>query len=187
MKKVLLLSFILLFINLSYACEDCRWMNFEQIVNISDLIIIGQKVGEGPSTALLRGDGGPDWIKVEVIEVFKGSPKSSVIKVNSWDQMCPYGVIIEDSNRHVMLLREWTDLNDKFQYNSAGCGIDSYPIIDEQIDFSGELVSIDEFVSRLGPGASRHILENKPEPAAYFILPALAILIIIIILFNRKK
>ena len=71
MKKLLVLFVFLFFFLLisspARACEPCfKILTLEETAAQADLIIIGRKGREGPST----GDyphGGPDWIEIRII------------------------------------------------------------------------------------------------------------------------
>ncbi|MGD8457153.1 MAG: hypothetical protein PVF83_12275 [Anaerolineales bacterium] len=150
MKKSLaligLLILLLAFASPARACEPCyRILTLEETAEAADLIIIGKLAGEGPST----GDyphGGPDWIDVQVLETLKGKP-SAMIRVNSWDGMCAYGIILPDKQDYLIFLEEGEEL-----YNSVeiGCSTRQFPVMDEMVVLENETVPLDELVARLG-------------------------------------
>lgn len=138
------------------ACEPCMEVaTFDEAVEAADLIIVGQKVADGPST----GDG-PDWITVQVIDVLKGEvPAEHRIRVNSWDGMCLYG-IPADNERKVMLLEEGSGIYNAVMY---GCAISQYLMQGELVLVEDQSYALDEFVMQLGPDAQIIHLE---EPSA---------------------
>jgi hypothetical protein len=149
----------LLAVQIVYACEPCpEVLTFEESVAEADVIIIGERVGLGPST----GDG-PDWITVKVYEVLKGSVPDERIQVNSWNGMCPYGIVVEDG-LYVMIL-------DKFegQYDAVhwGCGVKTFPVESEMVMMGDGPVSIDEFVGML-PDGKREIIAPLDEAGRSF-------------------
>ena len=197
MKKIFFITGIILFVlittSIVYACEPCtNTLNFEETVNKSDLIIVGQRIGEGPRSDFGEGYGGPDWIKVRIIEILKGSSQDTMIKVNSWDAMCSYGIIINDNKNYVMLLQERESIEEEFQYDAVdfGCAQKTYSVENNEIDFEGNKISIDEFTNKLGSQATRKILDNKSQDQTsviYYIISAIVILIILFLIIIKIK
>ena len=153
-------SSIILFIILSSnyyvdACEPCvKQLNFEETVKDSDLIILGQKVADGPSTA---AEGhcdpytcGPDWIEVKIINVLNGPEIAGRLKVNSWDGMCNYGIVV-DSQEYIMFLKRRSVEHEDYRYDAVnyGCSIHTYLVQNNTVDFEGKKIAIDEFKEKI--------------------------------------
>lgn len=153
-----IVTFILGFLmatTLAQACEPCmEFLNLEDTTAAADLIVVGQLVREGPSTGT-----GPDWIDIEIIEVWKGEAPQSVIRVNSWDGMCAYGIILQNRDSYLIFLEAEGENYDAVNY---GCAVRSMPIQSEQIEYEEQAYSLDALAELLGPGISREIL---PESA----------------------
>ena len=133
------------------ACEPCAYiLNFEETVAEADLIMVGRKTADGPSTG-----NGPDWISVQVVEVLLGNVAGGSIRVNSWDGMCAYGIIIEDDGLYVMLLKEGEDMYRAIEW---GCSVKQFPVMDEYVQMDDGSVHLDDFVQMLGPDAARPVL-----------------------------
>jgi hypothetical protein len=131
------------------ACEPCReTLGFEETANQAELIIVGQKISNGPR----NGQDGPDWIRVRVIEVLKGDVPEASIRVNSWDGMCQYGIVTKGSATYVMFLVKEEDMYDVV---ASGCALKSLPVDGDMVTMDDGPVPIDDFVEMLGPGASR--------------------------------
>lgn len=132
--------------NPAQACEPCfEIWDLDQTAEGADLIIVGRKVSEGPST----GDapnGGPDWIQVRVEEVLKGEVDANQIQVNSWDGMCDYG-IVADSGSYVMFLA-WN--GEMYGAVNIGCAVRQYPVQGDVVDVDGQAMAMDAFASSLG-------------------------------------
>ncbi len=149
----------LLAVQIVYACEPCpEVLTFEESVAAADVIIIGERVGNGPST----GDG-PDWITVKVYEVLKGSVPDDRIQVNSWNGMCPYGIVVEDG-LYVMILGEYSEGYDAVHW---GCSVKTFPVESEMVMMGDGPVSIDDFVQML-PDGKREIIAPLEEVGRSF-------------------
>jgi hypothetical protein len=151
MKKYLILFISLIFL-LAYAaparaCEPCyRILTLEETTESAALVIIGKLVRKGLST----GDypqGGPDWIEVQVLETLKGTQGATKIRVNSWDGMCNYGILLPDKRDYVIFLAEGEDL---YKAVDIGCAAKQFPIEDGMVEMDDESVPLDELVARLG-------------------------------------
>ena len=154
-KEIRITTFVILFFSLgwmnsdAHACEPCaQYLSFEETVSAADLIIIGQKAGEGPLSDAVPG--GPEWIAVKVIKVLKGEPSAAVIKVNSWDAMCGYGIVVAD-NPYVMLLQKRNVAHEDYEYDAVryGCGVKTYRVDGDRIYFEDQKIGFDEFVDKL--------------------------------------
>ena len=131
------------------ACEPClKILNLEETVKAAELIIVGRRTDYSPKEKERRKrQQGPDTIQVKVREVLKGNLKQgSRIKVNSWDGMCPYG-ILADEKVYVMLLIKrkradnWTTVNN-------GCSQKSFPIEQGQVVLDGKSLSVADFAAK---------------------------------------
>ena len=162
-------------------------MNFEETVEKSDLIIIGQRTdfssNEQDSFETL-----PDSINVKIIEILKGNTNQNQITVNSWNGMCGYGIVVDDKE-YVMLLQEKDNMYDAVDF---GCSVKTFPVDNGLVDFNGDKISIDEFTDKLGSQAARPVIDSgfqKQLSKYYYIIPAIIIFIVLffIILKIRKK
>jgi len=127
-----------------YACEPCAVaLDFEQTVRQADLIIVGQKVLDGPRTDFGEGYGGPDWIDIEILEILKGEESKKRIKVNGWDAMCSYGIVI-DKGEYIIFLKRRDVPDEDYQYDAGESEYDELPEFrHEESQDSSELVSGD--------------------------------------------
>jgi hypothetical protein len=150
----------------AHACEPCQNIaTFDEAAEAAQLIIVGQVVAEGPSTG-----SGPDWITVQVIDVLKGTPPDTQIRVNSWDGMCGYGIILNRGEQAVMLL---TDGGDQFVTVNYGCAISQYAMSGSDVIVDDQPVALTDFATMLGPDARvEHI--SDPGSASAFPLWAVA-------------
>jgi len=156
MKRTILIATTILLIFICseiHACQPCaKTLNFKETAHQADLIIIGKKVFEGPWSGPEVIGYGPDWIEVEVIQILKGETSEKIIKVNSWDAMCTYGVILDD-NEHVVFLKEKNGQirEDDYQYDAVnfGCSVKTYLKKDENVVFSEEEISLENFIQKL--------------------------------------
>ena len=179
MKKYILSLFCLVlalsFVATSFACTPCpKELTFNETVKETNLIIIGKKIFEGPSTkydenpagpASPTSPGGPDWIKVAILEVLKGETNQKEITVNSWNGMCAYGIIVDDGT-YVILLEKG---GDQYYEVHAGCGAKTFLVENDKVGFYGEKISVDDFVSKLGSDAKRRKIQgNKDTQSANF-------------------
>jgi hypothetical protein len=144
---LLAITVSLFFLTPALACEPCfRILTLEETAEAADLVIIGRLARKGPST----GDypqGGPDWIEVQVLETLKGKPKEKRIRVNSWDGMCNYGIILPDKRDYIIFLAEGEEL---YKAVDIGCAAKQFPIENGMVMLETESVSLDEFVARWG-------------------------------------
>jgi hypothetical protein len=125
----------------AFACKPCDGtLDFKQTVLKSDLIILGQKSGEDPSSTLLDQ---PSWIEVKVEKVFKGQPDLAAIKVHSYSGMCPYGIQLVDGQNYLIFLSQLPETKTGVAQYSAvndGCAVKTYLVDDETVlitDVSG--------------------------------------------------
>ena len=132
MKKTFIIAgiiFSFLFAtSIVYACEPCpSTLNFEETVEKSDLIIIGQRTDFSPNEQ--DSFEGPESINVKIIEILKGETNQNQIKVNSWDGMCGYGIVVDDKE-YVMLLQEKDNIYDAVDF---GCSIKTFPVLTDTV------------------------------------------------------
>ncbi len=133
-----------------HACEPCiEILGLEDTATQAELIIIGQKVAEAPHTSEHNG---PDWITVRVVEILKGQIEQGQIQVNSWDGMCAYGIVADEGESYVMFLEQ---RNGQYDAVNIGCAVTALPVKDDAVETEEQVISIDDLVAKLGPGASR--------------------------------
>ena len=129
------------------ACEPCTKdasMNFEATARAADLIIIAQRENFSPDE-LTYGVGGPENIKVKVIQTLKGETSAAEIVVKSWSGMCPYGIVLNDNKPHVIFLKK----SDKIYRAVDMCSVKSYAVEDDAVLFEGQKISVEDFRQRL--------------------------------------
>ena len=164
---------IILLTNSARACEPCvEILDVEQTTAAAELIIIGRLVREGPSTG-----SGPDWLEIEVLEVWKGELAQRRIQVNSWDGMCAYGVILFDHEPHLIFLVKQGDMYDTVE---AGCAVRSMLIEGDQIKTEEGLVPLDQFAATLGLASTRQVMPNPAADAAISWTPVIVGLVIVL-------
>jgi len=159
MKNYIISLFILFLIfgiaSVSFGCEPCaKYLSFEESVEEADLIIIGHKISEGPRSDFGEGWGGPEWIEVKVKLVLKGETEAEKIKVNSWDAMCGYGITVDNDKDYVMLLKSIEGYQ-QFDAVDYGCGVKTYVLEGDLINYDGEKISVADFKKRLITGDVR--------------------------------
>lgn len=112
-----------------YACPPCvKMYGPVESLAAADTIIIGYKIGSGPLTEAGDGPGGPDWFDVKVEQVIKGGRLPPVIRVNGWDGMCPYGFILDDHKKYLLLMSAAGPSARESRYETVfdGCGAKAY-------------------------------------------------------------
>jgi len=212
MKKTFFIAGIILSFLIAtsvvYACQPCRsTLNFEETVEKSDLIIIGQRTDFSPNEQDSY-ETLPDNINVKIIKILKGDTNQNQITVNSWDGMCQYGIVVDDK-KYVMLLQkrdpiyvDWgpVDYDDVVDYDPVGyntvdydavdCAADTFLVDNDLVDFYGDKISIDEFTDKLGSQISKPIIDDKSDPQSslpYFIILVILILIILFFIIIKIK
>ena len=143
----------------AFACEPCpKILNLEETINKSDLIIVGQKVSDGP-----KSDFGPAWIEVKIIETLKGSIQDAKIKVSSWYGMCSYGIIIDDNKNYLILLQKAENAEENISYTPVdwGCSQKKYLVENNQIDLNGEKISLENLASKYGLKIPKKTIDNN--------------------------
>jgi len=130
-----------------HACQPCTLkLDFDDTVKAADLVVIGRKIGEYPSPEMvLPNQFGPDWIRIEVVEILKGFCESEVIKVNSYNGMCPYGIVIKDENSYVLFLKK--AIVDYVDYDAVnhGCAEKILPVTGKEVEYQGKPMSLKIF------------------------------------------
>ena len=143
-------------ISICLACEPCaQTLNFADTVRKSDLIIIGQKIKEGPPSdpGPLHG---PEWIEVKALKVLKGSAGVETIKINSWQAMCSdYGIVVDEKSYVMFLAKKsppskdfyWED----YQYDAVdyGCSLKTLLAEGNHVDWEGQKLSLEDFVKKI--------------------------------------
>ncbi|HEX8747070.1 MAG TPA: hypothetical protein VF717_07700 [Pyrinomonadaceae bacterium] len=129
------------------ACEPCTKeasLKFEETARRADLIIIGQRYDFRPDE-LTHGTFGPENIRVQVRRVFKGEEGRDEITVKSWSGMCPYGIILNDNQPHVIFLKKSGDT-----YRAVDmCSIKDYLIKDDMVEFGRQKITVEDFRLKL--------------------------------------
>ena len=154
MKETILIiaAILLTFISSEiHACEPCaKILNFEETIQRADLIIVGKKISEGPLAGPENFQVGPDWIEFKIMDVLKGESRKKIIKINSWNGMCPFGIQI-DSGNHMLFLTSLENAVDAVQYDTVnfGCSVKTYPIEGEIVVFGDEKISMEKFTEIL--------------------------------------
>lgn len=173
MKKLFIFAAIIFSFLVSspaFACQPCaKTLNLEETIKKADLIIVGQKVADGPRSDFGEGYGGSDWIEVKIIETLKDSAPSAKIKVNSWDTMCPYGIIVNDSRNYLMLLQKRISSEESYQYDAVdfGCAETSYLVENNQINFNGQEIYLKAFASKYGLAAPKKLGDKVSNDGVY--------------------
>jgi len=192
MKRIIIPISIFLFLTSSvYACEPClETLNLDETVGRADLIIVGQKIKDGPPSGPEGDviDYGPDWIEVKILEILKGETSEEIIKVNSWSAMCSYGIVIDDRD-YVMFLeyrsvKESSPLLDEdYTYNAVNYGCAEKTIlIDDDSD-------IDELVAKLDLRlrAKADKIPSKETLFIYSLIIAIVLFITVFLILKLKK
>jgi hypothetical protein len=179
-------SFLIVVASVVYAFEPCSsTLNFEETVEKSDLIIIGQRTDFSPDEQD-SFETVPDSINVRIIEILHGDTNRNQITINSWDGMCGYGIVVDDKT-YVMLLQERDDIYDAVDF---GCSVKTFPVDNGLVDFNGDKISIDEFIDKLGSPADRKIIDGDPQKQVsvfYYIIPTIVILIVSFFIISTMR
>ena len=131
------------------ACEPClKILNLEETVKAAELILVGRRTDYSPKEKERRkGQEGPDTIQVKVREVLKGNlQQGSRIKVNSWDGMCPYGILADEKVYLMLLIKRkradyWDTVNN-------GCSQKLFSVERDQIILDGISLSAADFAAK---------------------------------------
>jgi hypothetical protein len=182
--SIIIFSLLLIFPAITLACQPCqKELNFSETVGKADLMIVGQKKSEGPSTASDNFAGGPERTKIKVLEVLKGNTDKNEIQVRSWYGMCAYGIILKDDNQYVIFLEKGKDM---YYAVNGGCALRTLKISGESVyykendnDQNTQKITIDELVKKIGPDGKRQkVAENTTKT----ISPSIILYIIGIVL-----
>jgi len=133
-----------LFLKNGSACEPClSTLTLQETARAADLIITGRKVAQYPPKGMGAVFGGPDWIRVEVYDVLKGQEQRDSIKINSYNGMCGYGVVINDEEVYIMFLQKAQ--NNMVDYDSVngGCAVKSLLIKNGLVAYNDSMVAMD--------------------------------------------
>ncbi len=137
----------------AWGCEPCSGtLNLVETVDKADLIIVGQKIADGTKTESNSPDyTGADWIEVQVIEVLKGDPPGQQqLKVKSWEDVCPYGIVVDD-RVYVMFLEKKDDAAGEYQYDAvnSGCALKTLLLEDDKVNVAGQALALGDFIEML--------------------------------------
>jgi hypothetical protein len=128
------------------ACEPCTpeaSMKFEQTARAAELIIVGQRNDFSPDE--LRNGVGPENIKLKIKRVLKGEESKEEITVKSWSGMCPYGVVINDNQQHIVFLKKSNET-----YRAVDdCSVKYYTIKEGMVEFGKERIPVEDFELKL--------------------------------------
>lgn len=148
------------------ACEPCEAiLSLEDTAAQADLVIIGRLTKEGPATDDGEGWGGPEWIEIEVVEVFKGRPSGEQVRVNSWSGMCPYGITLNDANEHLIFLQETSGGYDAVNY---GCAVKQLTIQEGRVIIGDQALPIADLAADLGLDPRENLIDQteiEADPA----------------------
>ncbi|MCB0358501.1 MAG: hypothetical protein KDD44_02665 [Bdellovibrionales bacterium] len=110
------------------ACTPCATkLTLEETVKKADLIVIGtNETGELPA---VHEQAGPDTLRIAVSEILAGTEERKSIVVNSWDSMCPYGIVITTGSYVIFLTRR------ESMYDSidSGCSVKALPLENDEV------------------------------------------------------
>lgn len=160
MKRKILLGAVIIFLVLGnsriYACTPCaETFDFEATAKHADLIIIGEKISEGPWTGPKGSQAGPEWTDVKILDVLKGENSKGKIRVNSWDGMCDYGIVIGEG-KYIIFLAEREVDDEDYQYDTVhySCSVKTYPVEDNVVLFGSgeekkEEITVEKFIRLL--------------------------------------
>ncbi len=185
---ILFLSFFIV-PEFGIACEPTpvgAELNLEQTIQAANLIIIGNKVREGP----FLDPAGPSWTKIKVSQILKGSVETDTIKTMSFLGMCQYGITLEDNTPSVVFLSGgWS--NEEVPYSSVGSryGKKSYPIHDNSITIDGKDMILQDFANQYGLTFDGNEMKKLSMKLKYkpFILSGIAVIVLTLVALVIKK
>jgi len=130
------------------ACEPCQQvLDLDVSLAKATLVVVGRRTdyAQAEQERWSRQQG-PDTIDVAVERVLKGAaPKR--ITVDSWQGMCPYGIVV-DGDRYVMILAGEPPV---YQSVESGCAVKVLPVVRDLVDVGGgDLETLDEIRERIG-------------------------------------
>ena len=133
------------------VCEPCaEVLNFKETVQQADLIVLGEKAGNGPLIGLSYFPDAASWIEIDILDILKGQEAQKRIRVNSWNGMCGYGIVIGEG-QHVIFLVKTENSPGGHQYDAVnyGCSVKTYPVKDDRVIFNGKDISKEGFLREL--------------------------------------
>ena len=131
-----------------WACEPCATtLDADASIERAELIIVGQRADYSARETQLSV-GGPDTVRVKVLQVLKGQPAQDEVVVNAWDGMCDYGIVVDDRS-YVMLLQQRGAIYDAVDY---GCGLKALLVENGGVDLDGHRITLESLPSMAGSG-----------------------------------
>jgi hypothetical protein len=141
-----------------YACEDMMPLGIQRTTEQADLIIIGQKVVQGPIGEKEFPFGGePIWVDIKITKILKGNSSENPIRIQT-NSPCGYGFPAPIDNKEYLMFFSWN--SDSKSFNRVGeSGETLLMLINETIYYSEQDSSgvyrqkeekIDDFASRFG-------------------------------------
>lgn len=134
------------FVRMAWSCEPCfEVLDLAESILQADLIIIGhRKDYSAEEKNQWPKQQGPDSVRVFVTKILKGELDKNLIEVNSWDGMCPYGIVV-DGAQYAMLLKKRDHIYDSVNF---GCAVKTLPVRDDEIYIDENPVSLANFKKR---------------------------------------
>lgn len=192
-QRAVLLAFVgllaMVFFGKASACEPCvDVLTLEETAERADLIVIGYAL-EGITPSEFDGNFiGPDWMTLAVTQVIKGELRNNPIRVNSWNGMCQYGIVLEDNASYVIFLQDVGDMYDAVEH---GCAVKALPVFDSFVEIQGERIPLIDFFSQLGMDFQfeSDTQESVKTPYLFIVglVIGLSVLIILVIWCLRMK
>lgn len=145
---IIFLTCSLIIPQLAHACQPCaESLDWIETARSADVIVVGRKFHAGPA----EGHGGPDWIDLKVDDELIGTAISEVVRVNSWDGMCPFGITIANGDPHIVFLTKANLSRTGAHYTavSQGCGAKALPIVDDHVVLNSTRVPVTQFLEQL--------------------------------------
>lgn len=150
-----------------YACEKTLPLGIEKTIERTDLIIIGQKVGEGP-----KGEteypfpGEPAWVDIKITETLKGTSNKNPIRIKT-NSACGYGFPAPENKEKYVMFFKWDGGAESFKEVDAGAekllklinGAIYYTERDSEGVYREKSESIDNFIQKFN--LSRKNIENS--------------------------
>ena len=157
MKNYFLTAWLLIILmcdNLAVlGCEPCpEEIDIKETYRRADLVIVGEKFSEGPSSNTQPS--GPEWIEVQTSKIIKGISDSNHFKINSWDGMCGYGIVIDEKTYVIFLEKKSPHKDftwDDYAYDAinSGCSVKTLLIENGEVNFNNEKIPLEEFIIQL--------------------------------------
>lgn len=143
-----ILTIILLTAQPTHACQPCaESFDWIETARSADVVVVGRKLDESAE----EDAGGPDWIDLMVDDELIGTAISEVVRVNSWDGMCPYGVQINGREPHIVFLKSANLSRTRAHYTAVaqGCGAKALPIVDDHVVVNETRIPVAQFMEQL--------------------------------------